>query len=130
MNVRTAKVNDILIKPTKTSPGVSLDFSSGKLTVEGRSLLTNALKFYHPLITSLETCNIPTNCEIDFKVDYYNTSSTKCIFLIFKKIRALFFQGHYIKVNWYTHEEDEDHLEFDNDLENMLGLTFNYVYTN
>ena len=123
-------IKDILIKSTKKSPFVSLDFKKGSLKLEGRSLLTNALKFYQPLITSIESSKVPESFEVHFKVDYYNTSSTKCVFMLFKKIRSLYFQGHYVKVHWYSHEDDEDHLEFANDLEDMLGFSFNYIYTN
>ena len=38
---------------------------------------------------------------VDIKLEYFNTSSSKCILDLFKKLESLNGSGTSVKVNWY-----------------------------
>ena len=118
----------INIKPSKTSPQVSFDVTNGSLLLKGRSLLNNAHDFYQPIYTALdEVTNFTKQLNVDFMMDYYNTSSTKCIFQIFKKLGVLKNNDYDVNINWYYQEDDLDHIEIGEDFESILDMRFNFV---
>ena len=65
----------------------------------------------------------------NFKFEYFNTSSSKCLFDIFRKLNIVKESGFDLSINWYYEEDDEDMLEAGEDYADLLGIEFNYVET-
>ena len=57
---------------------------------------------------------------------HFNTSSSKCLFDIFKHIKKLETKGVTIEVNWHYDEFDEDMREVGEDYADILDLEFSY----
>ena len=121
----------LIIRPTRITPLIYFDPERGLLELRGKSSPENAIQFYAKLLSSLEEFgrNGKHNLVANFKFEYFNTSSSKCIFDIFKKINLVQEQGYKLSINWFYEEDDEDMMEAGEDYSDLLGTEFNYVET-
>ena len=89
-----------------------VEFSSnGELLLKGRSIPENSIEFYKPLLEWLESYSESPNSTtvLSVQLEYFNTSSSKCILDVFKKLESV--SGSEITVKWHYEEDDEDMLE-------------------
>lgn len=120
---------DLQIASTRVSPYVMLDSSSKKIELKGKSTSDNAVQFYYPIIDNIKQLFSTTSgvITVDFSMEYFNTSSSKCIFDMLKVLKKLDSGEREIVINWCYDEDDEDMLETGEDYEGILGMHFNYV---
>ncbi|WP_258102547.1 DUF1987 domain-containing protein [Marinoscillum sp. MHG1-6] len=121
---------DIFIESTQTTPLVKIDCSEGLISFKGKSSPENSLGFYHPLIENIKTLfadiDRPINANLAFR--YFNTSSSKCLFDLFKALKFLMVEkARNVKINWYYEEDDEDMMETGEDFADLLDIEFNMV---
>ena len=116
----------IKLEKTRTTPYLLFDPEEGKLVIEGRSSPENSLEFYTPVIDQLKS-NQASEFVIDFKLEYFNTSTSKCLFIIFQHLGEMNANGSKVTVNWYADEDDYDLIETGEDFEEMTDLKFNFV---
>ena len=105
-----------------------VEFSSnGELLLKGRSIPENSIEFYKPLIEWLESYSESPNSTtvLSVQLEYFNTSSSKCILDVFKKLESV--SGSDITVKWHYEEDDEDMLEAGEDYEAIIDLTFEMI---
>lgn len=122
------KMIDFRLEPTAISPLIELDSRAGKIKLEGRSTPENSVSIYFPLIDKIKALFSRTrHIEVDFNIQYFNTSSSKCFFDLFKTLKAFERRGAKVTINWYYEEDDIDLLETGEDYESLLGLQFNFV---
>lgn len=117
-----------LVASPKT-PSVDFNSSTGVLELRGRSIPENSIEFYQPLndwIESYASNPIP-NTVIDVKLEYFNTSSSKCILDLFKKLEKINGQKTEVNVNWYFEVEDEDMEEAGEDYQAIVKLPFKMI---
>lgn len=121
----------LIIRPTRITPLIYFDPERGLLELRGKSSPENSIQFYGRLLSDLDTFgrSVNKNLIVNFKLEYFNTSSSKCIFDIFKKLNLVRENGRRLKINWYYEEDDEDMLEAGEDYADLLGIEFNYVET-
>jgi hypothetical protein len=102
--------NSLIIEETQDTPRIFFDRSKGVFEVSGRSLPENAIKFYTPILKWLEEYVIapnPTTC-FEFKLDYFNSASTKKIFEIVTILEKLTGNNNSaIIIKWYYSKDDE-----------------------
>lgn len=113
----------------RITPYVLFDKKRECLIITGRSSPENAKNFYDQINNSLTDyieCGA-SNIIANFNFEYYNTSSAKCLFGIFQKLKSANDKGLNVKVNWYNEEEDEDILECGEEYAEIIGMEFNYV---
>ncbi|MGP8215572.1 MAG: DUF1987 domain-containing protein [Bacteroidia bacterium] len=120
-------MNDIEIKGTNTSPAIKFVPGQGKIEVKGRSFPEDAYKFYEPLMESLrEYASNPNPVTIvDFRLEYFTTSSSKCIYKIFKILESINRRINQVTVNWYYEKDDEIMFEEGENFMDLTKLTFN-----
>ena len=108
-------------------PAITFDHDSGKLSIEGESYPENAMEFYRPVLESLGTFveNGEIPLEVDFKMLYFNSSSSKCLLDIFDILEEYAGSDKPVTVNWFYQEDDEDIKESGEDFAEDLNLTFN-----
>ena len=113
------------------TPLIYFDPNRGLLELRGKSSPENSIQFYSQLIHDLEEFgkNGKQNLIANFKFEYFNTSSSKCLFDIFRKLNIVRENGFELSINWYYEEDDEDMLEAGEDYADLLGIEFNYVET-
>ncbi|MDQ3394085.1 MAG: DUF1987 domain-containing protein, partial [Bacteroidota bacterium] len=56
------------------------------------------------------------------KLEYFNTSSSKCLVEVFRKLEKLHNIGKEIKIRWFYEAEDEDMLESGEDFKEILKI--------
>ncbi|WP_420580753.1 DUF1987 domain-containing protein [Reichenbachiella sp.] len=121
----------LIVRPTRITPLIYFDPNRGLLELRGKSSPENSIQFYSNLISDLEEFgrNGKRNLIANFKFEYFNTSSSKCLFDIFRKLNIVKESGFDLSINWYYEEDDEDMLEAGEDYADLLGIEFNYVET-
>ena len=117
------------IEPTRVTPLVNFDPDQGVLEIKGRSSPENSILFYQKIIDSLDEFAESGGDEFtaNFSFEYFNTSSSKCLFDLFKKLSKIRDDGKEIKINWYYEEDDEDMMEAGEDYADLLDLDFNFL---
>jgi hypothetical protein len=119
----------IIREDTPKTPYVKFDWEKGVVEIKGRSIPENSVEFYKPLIDWIdEYGNGPKeNTIINIQLEYFNTSSSKCILDIFKRLELLFKKGFKVQVNWYYEEDDEDMFEAGEDYQSIINLPFKMI---
>jgi len=102
-------MDTILLKETEDTPNVKLDHIKGSIYFSGKCFPENADDFFMPLIRWVK--NFTENNEISeviFKLEYFNTASSKKILELFLMFQQLMQKGQRFNVIWYFKEDDED----------------------
>ena len=84
-------MESISIEGTPKTPTVNFDAGTGIVEIKGRSIPENSIEFYRPLVEWLDSySNEPQNLTtVNIQLEYFNTSSSKCILDVFKKLEAI-----------------------------------------
>lgn len=117
----------IIIEGTPKTPTIKFDAATGKLEIKGRSIPENSIEFYKPMVDWLEKYgeNPAASTEVNIQLEYFNTSSSKCILDVFKKLEHISKQGKSeVVINWYYEEDDEDMLEAGEDYQSIMHIPF------
>jgi hypothetical protein len=61
-----------------------------------------------------------------FKLEYFNTASSKMLTELISRIKKLKQHDHEINIEWHYPYDDEDILDSGETLEEVSGVTFNY----
>lgn len=119
----------IIIEGTPKTPAIKFDAGEGVFEIKGRSIPENSVEFYKPLVEWLENYkDAPREkTTVDIKLEYFNTSSSKCILDVFKKLEAIHKNNNNVEVNWYYEEDDEDMLEAGEDYESIIRIPFKMI---
>lgn len=122
-------MESINIEGTPKTPSVSFDSEKGALLLKGRSIPENSIEFYKPLVDWLDAYSSSpqpkTVCDI--QLEYFNTSSSKCLLDLFKKMEGMNQSGNEIVINWYYEEDDEDMLEAGEDYQSIINVPFKMI---
>ena len=65
--------------------------------------------------------------KVIIQLEYFNTSSSKCILDVFKKLEAIHKAKNPVEIHWYYEEDDEDMLEAGEDYESIIRVPFKMV---
>lgn len=119
----------ISIEGTPKTPTITFDTAKGFLEIKGRSIPENSIEFYKPLVDWLEKYSGSPKSEtsVNIQLEYFNTSSSKCILDVFKKLEAINKGGSAVTINWYYEEDDEDMLEAGEDYQAIINVPFKMV---
>jgi hypothetical protein len=114
------------IEGTMKTPTVLLDPVQGLLEIKGRSNPENSLDFYTPLMEWIdEYVKAPAEkSTINIQLEHFNTSSSKLILDMFKRLEALLESNQEVMVNWYYETDDEEVQEAGETYESMCELPF------
>ena len=106
------------------TPMVHFEYDTGNFTISGRSIPENSIEFYQPAMDWLEEyIKDPRNdTEITVRLEYFNTSSSKCLVEIFRKLEGIYEEGKVVNIMWFYEQEDEDMLESGQDFSQILKV--------
>ena len=122
-------MENLTLEGSAKTPTVNFNASVGKLELSGRSIPENSVEFYKPLNDWIDNYGkeaIPETA-VDIKLEYFNTSSSKCILDLFKKLESISGSKTQVTVNWFYEEDDEDMQEAGQDYQAIIGLPFNII---
>ncbi|NJM15084.1 MAG: DUF1987 domain-containing protein [Bacteroidales bacterium] len=100
-------------------PDISFDIETGIFEITGESYLEDTVEFYSPLIEWIKqfTEEYTKPITVNFKLSYYNTSSSRSLLDILNAIKEYERRGNDVEVNWYhkgsdpeVEEEVEDYM--------------------
>lgn len=119
----------INIQGTDDTPNVILDKGQGKFELSGRSLPEDVNLFYQAILDWIDGYAEDPNeeTEFDFKLEYFNTASSKIILDILLKFEEIVESGKQVKIVWHYHEEEEDMLEAGEEYADIVEIPFEYV---
>ncbi len=91
-------------------PSAKFNSETGYCLLDGESYLEDTMEFYAPLLLWLEefTKNTDKPIHFDFKLNYFNTSSSKRLLDILLILRDYQRTGGKVAANWFFDEEDPD----------------------
>lgn len=116
------------LEATKETPKVTLDAAGNKFEITGRSFPLNAKGFYAPILDWLESYAESPNSKthFTFRLEYFNTPSSKSISDILKKLKEIKDEGNEVVVNWYYEEDDIDILDLGHVFARTVGMDFEF----
>lgn len=119
----------LLIESTSGTPKVKFDQQKGVLQIKGKSIPADPLKFYRPVLEWLDEYaqNPQEHTQMNICFEYMNTSSSKWLFDLFRKMKEINDAGHKVTINWYYEEDDEDMLETGEDFQDIIDLPINLI---
>lgn len=122
-------MNPLIINGSSVTPSVILDHASGKFEISGRSLPPDSVKFYNPVCRWFEEYKSLAidHVTLDIRLDYFDTSSSKCLFDIFKLLKDMMDGGSTVMVNWYYVEGDYDMKERGEEYQTIAELPFTAI---
>ena len=119
-------MKDLSLEGSAKTP--TIDFKSeGQLLIKGRSIPENSIEFYKPLIDWIAeySDNPKGKTLVNIQLEYFNTSSSKCILDVFKKLESI--TDSEVSIKWFYEEDDEDMLEAGEDYEAIIDLKFEMI---
>ena len=119
----------IKIQGTDDTPTVILDVESEIFQLSGRSLPEDVGAFYDPILDWLEDFSESSHSKMTFgfKLEYFNTASSKLLLDILLKLEDMFENGKEIMVKWYYPEDDEDMEEAGEEYADIVDVPFEQV---
>lgn len=117
------------LKDTPKTPAIEFDYEQGKLILKGRSIPENSIDFFKPLHDWVDTYvnQSPNQTIIDMKLEYFNTSSSKCLLDLLKRFEPLNASGKRVVINWYYENNDSDMAEAGEDYQAIVKIPFNII---
>lgn len=111
------------------TPEINLNPDTGVLKLRGRSIPENSIEFFKPLNDWIDGYGLSPKAttQIEVRLEYFNTSSSKCILDLFKRLEHLNGKSTEIKVNWYFEKDDEDMEEAGVDYDAIVALPFKII---
>lgn len=122
-------MNSFYLEPTPKTPKISFNVEDGSFEISGRSIPENSIEFYKPVLEWLDEYIPSSNGEtnLDVKLEYFNTSSSKCLVEIFRRLEKLQKEGKSAAIRWYYEEEDEDMQESGEDFKEIIKLPIKMI---
>ncbi len=119
----------IILTGTDDTPNVTLDANNKIFEISGRSLPENPSKFYAPVLEWIDSYSENPNPKtvFDFKLEYFNTASSKLILDILIKLEKICNDGKDVLIKWHFPEDDEDMEEAGEEYADMVDIPFEQV---
>lgn len=122
-------MESLSIEGTAKTPTIKFDADLGLIEIKGRSIPENSIEFYKPLVDWLDKYSKMAKplTKVNVQLEYFNTSSSKCILDVFKKLEGIHKSNNEVIINWYYEEDDEDMLEAGEDYESIIRVPFKMI---
>ncbi len=119
-------MDNLVLPAGPKTPHIILE-SAGNFEIKGKSIPENSVEFYKPVFDWLDHYasqpKAATNVHVE--LEYFNTSSSKCILDIFRKLESIHQSGKSkVSVNWMYDADDEDMMETGEDYQTIVKVPF------
>lgn len=117
---------ELIIQKSTDTPFINFSISKRVFEIGGKSLPEDAEEFYRPVFEWLKKNNSSINSEstIEFKLDYFNTASSKRIFDIISFFKDIHESGRSVTFKWYYSKDDKDMLSAGEEIEEIMEIDF------
>jgi hypothetical protein len=121
------------IEPTDDTPKIYFEPDLEIYEIEGKSLPEDAKGFYQPVFDwasqVFHSENPPQSFVLNFKLEYFNTASSKQIAKLFRILETSPISDN-ITIKWYHDKDDSDMLKAGTRYSNLIKLKFDFVISN
>lgn len=117
-------MENFYLEGSSKTPELKFEADSGRFLIEGRSIPENSIEYYKSLFEWLDTYAQSPKPEtvLNVKLEYFNTSSSKCLVEIFRKLERMQESGNKVLINWFYEEDDEDMQESGEDFQEIIDV--------
>ena len=118
-------MESLVIQAGVKTPFISLQ-NSGAIEIKGKSIPENSVEFYQPVLSWLDQyAQKPlAKTSVTVHLEYFNTSSSKCLLDIFRRLEKLHASTNEVSVLWLFEEDDEDMQEAGDDYSSIVKIPF------
>ncbi len=118
-----------VIEGTEDTPEIVLDKENNIFKFSGKSLPEDVKEFYLPIVEWLDDYSNNPNekTKVVFKMEYFNSASSKRIVDILSKFEELKARGFDISVDWYYQDDDEDMQDSGEAFASIVDLPFSMI---
>ena len=122
-------MQELAITGTSKTPTVRSDSNQGILEITGRSNPENTIEVFKPIVNWVEEYiqHPGEKTTVKIQLEHFNTSSSKSLIGIFKRLEALKKEGRQVVINWHYDADDEDILEAGENFESVIEIPFNMI---
>ena len=120
-------MENLFIEPGNKTPQVSCNLQEGLIEFRGRSIPENSIEFYNPVLEWIDryTGQPLTKTNVHIHLEYFNTSSSKCLLDILKNLHQIHQSGRSeVLITWFYDQDDEDMLEAGEDYQAIIRIPF------
>jgi len=117
--------NKYIIPKTNQTPRVEFDTLNGTLTIHGKIVPENPIAFFEQVDQTVENYlkNNSAKLEINIRLDYFNTVSSKMLSKFFRKVTTT----HKPTLNWFYEKDDIELKEAGEDYSQILNYPINLI---
>ncbi|MEQ8240211.1 MAG: DUF1987 domain-containing protein [Cyclobacteriaceae bacterium] len=120
----TNKINsyNFFLKAERTTPQVSIDDQLNEMRFSGRCSPEMVVNFFKPIEEAIDRYfeQGKDSLTAHFSLEYINTSSTKGLINLMRRMDKIVAKGKKIEIYWYYEEDDEDMMETGEDFSDLL----------
>ena len=122
-------MNALMIDAGETTPLVRLDSANGIFEISGCSRPEDVVDFYKPILDWLKNyAQTPNNLTaFDFKLNYFNTSSSKIIYDIMMILCKIHNDENKVVIRWHFHSDDCDMEEVGMDFSEIIEFPIELI---
>jgi len=122
-------MENLYIPKTKYTLEVNFDVKKRIFEMNGASYPENAIEFFQPIFDYIQSyiTKIRKPISLNLKINYLNTSSTKCLIDILEMLEQHNNEFGNVTINWYYDKDDEDIQEMGEDLLEDFDLPINLI---
>ncbi len=118
------------IEASEDTPKIYFEPDVEIYLLEGKSLPENAIDFYQPVFDWAQVFfhakDVPSTIVINFKLDYFNTASSKQIAKLLRILETSP-SNENVTIKWYYDEEDTDMLKAGNRYNKLMNIQFEFI---
>lgn len=116
-------------KGTDDTPTIIMDPATGIFEISGRSMPEDVAAFYGPIVKWLEDYAASPSAKtvITFKLNYFNTASSKLLLDIMMKLEELQEDGGNVLIKWCYPANDEDMKDAGEEYADIVDVPFEQI---
>ena len=117
----------MIVLAEKTARRPRITYHANRLEILGRSYMNNSVDFYKDVIEKIDSL-VSKSIDVRIALDYFNTSSSKCLLELFKMLEGKTLYGTKVNIRWEYSSKYYDMLEAGEDYRDILeGVNFEIV---
>ena len=119
-------MDNLILEMTHRTPKVDFNVKTGEFLISGSSIPEDCLLFYKDIFNWLDDYleKKKKKTILELRMKFFNTSTSKCLFTIFRKMEDLKNKGKEVIISWYYELEDTDMYESGVDFQQMIKVPF------
>lgn len=119
-------MTDLQLQATGTTPRVFLPGTATEGWIEGNCYPENAFGFFEPILAWLRNYRRDggRRMTLNVKLDYFNTSSSKCLLDLFQSLQEANAEGAQMNLVWHYCQDDPDMRDTGEEFAQDLKLPF------